>query len=212
MSQDDGFRKYLDAAESLAQVTRDRAEEFVRELMAIGEEEHDEAHDWVNDLVDRSRKASDALMDIVRSEISTQLGLLGIDSLEDMADRVADILRRSGDLGKVASSTLIDAKAKTAERVATATAAAKKAATKKAPATKTAATKTAATKTAATKAPAKKTATKKTAAKKTATKKTAAKKAATKTAAKKAPATKAPATKAPATKAPASPGPTSPGR
>ena len=197
MAEDDGFRRYLDAAESLAQVTKDRAEEFVRELMAIGEEEREEGHDWVSDLVERSRKASEALMDIVRTEISSQLGVLGVDSLEDMADRVADILRRSSDIGKAASTTLVDVKAKTVDRVATATGAASKAATK-APATTAPAKKT------VKKAPATKTSATKTV-KKAPAKKTSAKKAVKKAPAKKTPAKKTPATKAPATKAPARP-------
>jgi polyhydroxyalkanoate synthesis regulator phasin len=194
MDDDDGFRKYLDAAESLAQATRTRAEEFVREVVKIGQEDRDDAQDWVNEIVERTRTATEALLDVVRSEISNQLGALGIDSVEDLASRVAGILRRSEGVGR---TVLHDASQPTAETVTRPTGATK--------ATKTSGTTKSATKKApAKKAPAKTTATKKAATKRAAAKTTATKKAASTTTAKKA-AAKRPARAGGATKkAPAS--------
>jgi polyhydroxyalkanoate synthesis regulator phasin len=183
-SDEEGLRRFIEAAEELAKATRTRAEEFVKELVHIGEEEdEDGGRSWMEDLVERSRKASDALLDIVRNEISSQLGALGVDSLEDVADKVADILRRSAEAGRAytanATSTLIEAKDRTTERVVEAASAAKQAAEKagaKVAPTR-AGTKKAAQKKVPAQAPAKKASAKKTTTVKTATKKAPAKKA-----------------------------------
>ena len=173
MANQDGLNKYVEAAEALTRVTRARAEEFVREIFTVTEEQRGDTQEWVDDLVDRSRKATEAMVDVVRSEISTQLGALGVDSVDDLASRVADILRRSSEAGRQATSTAIDTleearskgaasverTAKKAEAVAKdVTAKAKKATTKKAPAKKAPAKKAPAKKAPAKKAPAKKSA------------------------------------------------------
>jgi polyhydroxyalkanoate synthesis regulator phasin len=170
MARGDGFRKYVEAGAVLGHVTRARAEEIVRELVNAGEVQRDQAQHWVDDLVERSRKATDGLVDVVRHEVSNQLSSLGIKSVDDLAHQVADILHRSAQAGRSATSGATTRAAKTAQsakKVATRvtgrkaakgrkSAPAKKAATKKAPA------KTAAAK-ATKKAPAKKAAAKKSA-------------------------------------------------
>ncbi len=172
VANNEGYRRYIEAAAALGQITRARAEEIVRQMASGGEMQREQAQQWVDDLIDRSRRATEDVFDFVRSEVTKQLDALGLDP-EQLAHQAAEILRRS----------------------------AKAAATKTA-ATKTAATKTAATKTAATKTAAKKAGAKKAGAgtKATATKATATKATATKATATKATATKATATKAAATK------------
>ena len=109
----------------------------------------------VDDLIERSRKSTEALLSLVHAEVSTQLSSMGIGSLDDLARQVASLLGR----GPSANP-------------------ATKAPAKKSAAKKSVAKKSAAKKTAAKKAPAKKTAAKKAPAKKTAAKKAAATKAA----------------------------------
>ncbi|MGA8371375.1 MAG: hypothetical protein WB765_14695 [Acidimicrobiales bacterium] len=152
MADNDPFRRYIDAGAALTQLTMARAEELVQEFMKNGEFQRKEAQAKVEDLFERSRKSTEALLSIVHAEVSDQLSSLGIGSLEELARQVASVI------GRGTSSTPV-----------------KGTAAKKAPAKKTAAKKTAkkaAKKTAAKKTPAKKAA-KKTAAKKTAAKKTA---------------------------------------
>jgi len=198
MPTNDGFRKYFEAGAVLGHVTRARAEEIVRELVNAGEVQRGQASDWVDDLVERSRKASEELVAVVRKEVQNQLHSRNVNP-DDLAKQVADILRHSADVGRAATSNAAKRAGKTAKaakkaanRVAgtrpSAKKAAKKTAATKSPAKKTAAKKTAAKKAPAKKAPAKKAPATKTAAKKTAAKKAPAKKAAKKTAAKKAPA------------------------
>ncbi len=175
MANNDPFRRYIDAGAALTQLTMARAEELVQEFMKNGEFQRKEAQAKVEDLFERSRKSTEALLSIVHAEVSDQLSSLGIGSLEDLARQVASVIGRG-----------------------TSTTPAKKTAATKAPAKKTAAKKTAAKKTAK-KSTAKKSTAKKAAAKKSTAKKSTAKKTATKqSAAKKAPAKKSAATKAPA--------------
>ncbi|MDA8057436.1 MAG: hypothetical protein M0032_05615 [Actinomycetota bacterium] len=188
MAKDQGFgawKRYLEAGAAFSQMTRSRAEELVQELVSGGELQRKEAQAKVEELIERSRKSSEALVGIVRSEVLAQLDALGIHGIEDVARQVAALLSRSG----------ADMTGGTARRssgpATTAKAPAGKAPAKRAPAKKAAA-KTAA-KAPAAKAPAKRAPAKKAAAK------TAAKAPAAKAPAKRAPAKKAAAKTAPAT-------------
>ena len=160
MAKDQGFgawKRYLDAGAAFSQMTRSRAEELVQELVSGGELQRKEAQAKVEELIERSRKSSEALVGIVRSEVLAQLDALGIHGIEDVARQVAALLSRSG----------ADMTGGTARRssgpATTAKAPAGKAPAKRAPAKKAAA-KTAA-KAPAAKAPAKRAPAKKAAAK-----------------------------------------------
>jgi polyhydroxyalkanoate synthesis regulator phasin len=161
MATKDPFRRYLDAGTAFTQITRARSEELVGELVRSGEVQRSQAQAKVEELVERSRKSTEALLAVVRDEVASQINSLGLGSVEDVARQVASLLGRTADTVRSGSVT--------------------KSTAKKTPAKKSAAKKTPATKTTAKKAPAKKTAAKKTPAKKSAAKKTpAAKTAATK--------------------------------
>ena len=211
MPRNDRYRRYLEAAAALGEITRARAEQLVKEITASGDVQRAQAQQWVDELVERGRDAAGDLLDVVRTEVSKQLQGLGLDP-EDLAHQAADIMRRSAAAGRrVIQDVAQGAGTRTQPAHSGTTSTAKKAAAKKAaagaakkaaagparprsttgatmPATKAAATKAAATKAAATKATAKKAAGAKAATKKAAAKQapagtTAAKKAAAKKAA-----------------------------
>ena len=102
MGGNDGYRRYIEAATVLGQITRARAEEIVREMMSGGEMQRAQAQQWVDDLIERSRKATEDLFDIIRTEVTNQLGALGLDP-DDLARQAADILRRSAEAGRRAT-------------------------------------------------------------------------------------------------------------
>jgi polyhydroxyalkanoate synthesis regulator phasin len=103
MTENDGLRRYVEAATALTQITRSRAEELVRELIKAGELERHRAQDWVEDLVKTSRDRSEALVDTVRGEVRHQLKELGFTNVDDLAKKVADILARTSAAGRQAT-------------------------------------------------------------------------------------------------------------
>jgi polyhydroxyalkanoate synthesis regulator phasin len=105
MATNDGVRKYVEAGAVLGRVTRARAEELVQELVSAGELQRGDARQWVEDLIDLGRKASEQLVDVVRREVMHQLSALGITSLDDLAQQVADVMQRSAEAGRDATTT-----------------------------------------------------------------------------------------------------------
>jgi polyhydroxyalkanoate synthesis regulator phasin len=103
MDEHDGFRRYVEAATTLTQITRSRAEELVRELIKAGELERHRAQEWVEDVVKTSRDRSEALVATVRGEVRQQLKEVGFTNMDDLAKKVADILARSSAAGRRAT-------------------------------------------------------------------------------------------------------------
>ncbi len=156
MAQNDVLKRYLDAGLTFTLLTQQRAEALVRELVAIGEIQADQAQAQVQEFLDRSRRSTEKLVEQVIDEVRAQVETWGLATRDD----IARIERRiDGLLGGIipgrGMSTPAPAAAKQAPAKKTA---AKKTAAKKAPAKKTAAKKAPAKKAAAKKAPAKKTA------------------------------------------------------
>jgi polyhydroxyalkanoate synthesis regulator phasin len=94
----DVVRKYLDAGVSHAQVTREKAEEIVKDLVKAGEVRVEEAQDAVKDLVERSRKSSEALSERIRTEVREQLAKVQPATqaeVDALAKRVAAVEKRT---------------------------------------------------------------------------------------------------------------------
>ncbi|MCU1496935.1 MAG: hypothetical protein JWM47_888 [Acidimicrobiales bacterium] len=176
MAQSNVLKRYLDAGMAFTAITQAKAEALVKDLVSAGEVQTEQAQAVVADLVERSRKNTEAFIEQMRQEISSSAESLGLATIADLTrvERLIETVRRE-------------------------TGAAVR---KAAPARKAPATKAPAQKAAAKKAPAKKAVAKKAPAKKAVAKKAPAKTApAEKAVAKKAPAKKAVAKKAPANKA-----------
>ena len=181
MAPNERIKKYLEAGTVLGQVTRARAEEIVKELASAGDIQREQTQEWVDNLVERSRKTSEQILDLIRHEVSTQLSKIDATALETLAGQVSDLLKRSAAAGRSATA---DAAAHAAKGAQAARDAAEKVTPsgvkKKAAPAKKAATSTPSERAAAKKAAVKTVATKKVPTAKTVptTKKAAAKKAA----------------------------------
>ena len=157
MAKGDLFKRSLEAGTSFLDMTRERAESIVKEWVDAGDLGKGRAQKAVEQVLERSRKASDELRAMVRKEIGDQLAALGVATREDVARLEAKIGAATG------SAAPGVADAPPTPRKGVSTAAAEAAArtggrTKKAPAKKAAAARTAPAKkaTAARSAPAKK--------------------------------------------------------
>src|SRR3546814_12682097 len=93
MAQNDLFRRYLDAGLELTALTQAKAEALVGDLVKAGEVQADQARDAVTDLLERSRKSSERLLETVRSEVKTQIEKLGLARKEDLDPAEPPILR-----------------------------------------------------------------------------------------------------------------------
>ena len=69
MAQTDLLKKYLDAGLAFTQMTQQRAEAIVRDLVKAGEVQAEHAQQRRNELVDRSRKNTERLVEQIRREV-----------------------------------------------------------------------------------------------------------------------------------------------
>ena len=78
--------------------------EIVKELANAGDIQRGQTQEWVDNLVDRSRKTTEQVLELVRHEVSVQLSKVDNSTIENLANQVADILKRSADAGRAATS------------------------------------------------------------------------------------------------------------
>jgi polyhydroxyalkanoate synthesis regulator phasin len=119
MASNERIRKYLDAGTVLGQVSRGRAEEIVRELVNAGDIQRSQAQEWVDNLVERSRKSSEQVLDLVRHEVASQLERMDPKSLEALAKQVADVMKKSAAAGRNATKDVTAKAGQTAKGVTT---------------------------------------------------------------------------------------------
>ena len=146
MPQNDVLKRYIDTGIAFTALTQARAEALVKDLVKAGEVQADQAREAVTDLIDRSRKNSERLLETIRREVKeqiTNLGLVSKGDLDKAEERLAKLIGTATAPARKA--------AKTVQRAAPSKKTAKKSAAKKSPAKKTAAKKTAAKKSAASK-------------------------------------------------------------
>ena len=137
MASNDSLQRYIEAGIAFTQMTRKKAEELVTELVQSGDLQRGDAKARVDELLERSRQGTEVIVTTVRTEVTRQLGAVGIANLEDLAQQVAALLGRSGS----DAATKTTAKKTTAKKTAAKTATAKTASAKKTAAKKTAAKK-----------------------------------------------------------------------
>jgi polyhydroxyalkanoate synthesis regulator phasin len=126
MEQSELFRRYLDLGAAFTQVTRDRAEEMVRELVRLGDLQREQAQQWVDDVLDRSRKNTEALLELVSEEVSRQLSSMSLVTREDV-QRLVTRLSRAPAAARKATAKKAPAKKAPAKKASAKKASAKKA-------------------------------------------------------------------------------------
>ena len=139
MAQNDVLKRYIDTGLAFTALTQQRAEALVKDLVKAGEVQADQAREAVAELLDRSRKNSEKLLDTVRREVKQQITSLGLVSKADLDKAEARISKLVSTASKPVRTAA--AKAPSVRKATPAKAPAKKAAAKKAPAKKTTAAK-----------------------------------------------------------------------
>lgn len=108
MAQNDILKRYMDAGLAFTALTQSRAEALVKDLVKAGEVQADQARDAVADLLERSRKSSEKLLDTVRKEVRSQitnLGLVSHGDLERIEKRISSVIGTATAPAKQAAST-----------------------------------------------------------------------------------------------------------
>jgi len=85
MVKSDLFQRSLDAGISFLDLTRERAEAVVKEYVEAGDLGRGKAKKAVEDLLDRSQRATDDLRRFIRREIGEQLAAVGVATSADLA-------------------------------------------------------------------------------------------------------------------------------
>jgi DNA topoisomerase-1 len=122
MAQSDLLKKYLDAGLAFTQMTQQRAEAIVRDLVKAGEVQAEQATQRRNDLVERSRQNTEKLVEQVRREVRDQIRSLGLATQEDVRNLRAEIaaLKKASTAKKATTAKKAPAKKAAAKKTASA--------------------------------------------------------------------------------------------
>jgi polyhydroxyalkanoate synthesis regulator phasin len=75
MPQNELFKRYLEAGMQFSQMTRDRAEAIVRDLVKAGEVQAEQTQAMVAEVMERSRKNTERFVEQVQAEVRKQLAV-----------------------------------------------------------------------------------------------------------------------------------------
>lgn len=95
MPQSPGWNKYLDAGAEFVAMTRTQARKRATELVGTGQLAQEQVQGFVDDLVDESRRRTDAMLEVVRKEIQRQVKTLGIATKDDLAKLETKLAKQS---------------------------------------------------------------------------------------------------------------------
>src|SRR3954464_10035090 len=84
MAQTDLLKKYLDAGLAFTQMTQQRAEAIVKDLVKAGEVQAEQATQRRNELLERSRENTERMFETVRREVRDQVKSLGLATQGDV--------------------------------------------------------------------------------------------------------------------------------
>ncbi|MGQ0824796.1 MAG: hypothetical protein ACT4OX_07190 [Actinomycetota bacterium] len=134
MPQAPDWKRYLEAGMQFTEMRRGQARQLATDLAAQGHLARDQVAATVDEMVAMSRRRSEELREIVRSEVQRQLGALGLATKADLArlERTLNATKRTNAAG-TATKTKAPAKKAAAKKT---TPARKVAAKKKVPAKK----------------------------------------------------------------------------
>lgn len=105
MAQNDMLKRYLDAGVAFTKMSRGRAEGIINDLVKAGEIQREQAQQRVDDLMERSRRNTETLVDLVRRELQGQLSAMGLATKSDLKriEGRIDALARNGGAAKAAA-------------------------------------------------------------------------------------------------------------
>jgi len=138
MAPRDLFKNPLDAGREVTQVAQDRLESVLVSIQQAAEQQADQVQTMTNDMMERSRKHSERLLEVIDREIRAQIANVGIATKADIRrlEQKIEALQGTRSANAASATTTAPAKKASAKKASAKKASAKKAAAKKAPAKK----------------------------------------------------------------------------
>ncbi|MGH2826497.1 MAG: hypothetical protein ACRDKF_05960 [Actinomycetota bacterium] len=113
----DEIRRLALVTSGIVELTRNRAESIVRDLISSGDLSGSQAGQAVKELMERSRQNRREILDLVRGEIRGQIEALGLASKRDI-ERLERRLARLEDRSSVSTTKKAPSKKKTSRKTA----------------------------------------------------------------------------------------------
>lgn len=140
MAESNLLKRFLDAGVAFTELTQARAEAIIKDLVAAGEVQTNQAQAAVTDLIERSRENTERLLDQLRSDIRSQVDGMGLATKVDIS-RLESLIstlggRRRPATKAVTTNAATTTKSTPAKKATAKTATAKKTPAKRAPAKK----------------------------------------------------------------------------
>ena len=98
----DRYQKFVDAGKAVSKLTTDRFEEVAKDLIHLSEVQRVQAQELLEDILNRSKKSTEFVVDTVRREVDKQLKgvkFASRDDLATLADRVNQMKSDIASLG-----------------------------------------------------------------------------------------------------------------
>jgi polyhydroxyalkanoate synthesis regulator phasin len=92
------FKKMMYFGLGALSLTRERAEDFINEMVERGEMSRDEARTYVDELIDRGEQERQELKAEIKDymqKVKTEMGLISRDELEEIKERLSRLENRS---------------------------------------------------------------------------------------------------------------------
>lgn len=99
------WKQYLEAGMQVTEMTRSQARRLVQQLVHEGQVAQGRAKGYVDDLVEQSRKRTEALTALIRREIKQQLSALGLVTKDDLAKLEKKLTKKIDTVGATTSSS-----------------------------------------------------------------------------------------------------------
>jgi polyhydroxyalkanoate synthesis regulator phasin len=131
MPQTPDLSRFFDAGVEFISLTRTQARDRARELVAQGQLAQGQVQGFVDELMDESRRRTDLVVDVVRSEIQRQVKVLGIATKDDLARLEAKLAKYQARSAPKESPKKADAKKSGAKKSKTKQSGSKKSGSKK---------------------------------------------------------------------------------
>ena len=81
----DRYKKFVDAGKAVTKVTSERFEEVARDLFHLSEVQRAQAQELLEDILKRSKKSTEFIVDTVKGEVEKQLKGMRVASREDIS-------------------------------------------------------------------------------------------------------------------------------